>query len=416
MNSRREIVITGIGVVSPIGVGQEEFWQALLAGECGIDVREGFSEAESPFRIAAKVNNFDPKQYVKPRKALKIMCEPIQFACTAAAMAFQQAQIDKTTVSPDRVGTIFGTESFFANPNEVKDAFRTCMSEGQFDHDLWGETGIRQIQPLWMLKYLPNMAASHIGISMDARGPSNSICQGEASGLLAMIEAADLIQRGVADVVLTGGTGSQMELSAMLTRGCQDLSEQIHDPKHACRPFDKNRDGMVNGEGAGAIVLESAEHARARGVEPLIRLAGWSRSYMDPRSEDFPLGIQQNYETTLKHAGKQASEIGLVNAHASGSVRRDHVEAVAIQKVFGDTPVVAHKGNMANIGAGTSIVELIGGMLAVQHKTIPPTINCDSIDPKCPVNVITSQTSMDSRGILKSSFSATGQISSVVLD
>jgi 3-oxoacyl-[acyl-carrier-protein] synthase II len=416
MNSGREIVITGIGVVSPIGVGQEKFWQSLLNGVSGIDVREGFSAADTPFRIAAKVKGFDAKQYVKPRKALKIMCEPIQFACAAAAMAFEHAKLDGVAISPDRIGTIFGTESFFANPNEVADAFRKCMSGREFDHDLWGEIGIRAIEPLWMLKYLPNMAASHIAISIDARGPSNSICQGEASGLLAMIEAADLIQRGVADIVLTGGTGSQMEMSAMLTRGCHKLSQRIHEPERACRPFDRDRDGMVTGEGAGAVVLESAEHASARGATPLARLAGWSRSFQDPEHADFPLAIQQNFEASLQHAQMLPSEIGLVNANASGSVRGDLVEAVAIERVFGQTPVVAHKGNFGNTGAGSSIVELLGAMLAIEQGIIPPTLNCDVVDPLCHVNVVTSKTSLEKRGVLKSSFSSSGQICSIILE
>lgn len=414
--SRREIVITGMGVVSPIGVGLESYWQSLLGRANGIGVRDGFAETSTPFRIAGKVRDFDAKHYVKPRKALKIMCEPIQFACAAAAMAFEQANIDSSSVSPDRIGTIFGTESFFANPNEVADAFRTCMIGQKFDHDLWGEIGIKQIQPLWMLKYLPNMAASHIAISIDARGPSNSICQGEVSGLLALIEAADLIQRGVADVVLTGGTGAQMELSAMLTRGCHLLSQRIQEPEHACRPFDQDRDGTVTGEGAGAIVLESAEHAKARGAVPLARLAGWSRSFQNPEQEQFPIALQKNFESTLKHAEVTASEIGLVNANASGSVRGDLVEAIAIEHVFESTPVVAHKGNFGNIGAGTSIVELIGGILAIEKGKIPPTLNCDRIDPECRINVVTAETSMEKQGVLKSSFSASGQIGSVVLN
>ena len=404
-----------MGVVSPIGVGTENFWQSLLDRTNGVRDREGFEQVESPFRIAARVRDFDAKQYVKPRKALKIMCEPIQYACAAAAMAFEQAQIDKTTISPDRIGTIFGTESFFANPREVSDAFQHCLVDGKFDYDRWGEIGMKEIQPLWMLKYLPNMAASHIAISIDARGPSNSICQGEVSGLLALIEAADLIQRGVADVVLTGGTGSQMELSAMLTRGCQNLTRRIHDPEHACRPFDRDRDGTVNGEGAGALVIESAEHASARGASPLARLAGWSRSFQSPGDRQFPLAIQQSFESTLDHAKMTPADIGLVNANASGSVRGDLVEAIAIEQVFGDTPVVAHKGNFANLGAATSIVELIGAVLAVQHGEVPPTLNCDFVDPECHVNVVTSKSSMEQTGIIKSSFSSSGQISSVIV-
>ena len=416
MNSRREIVITGIGVVSPIGVGQEEFWQSLLDGTCGMGVREGFSSVDSPLRIEAKVKEFDAKRYVKPRKVLKIMCEPIQFACAAAAMAMEQANIERESISPDRIGTIFGTESFFANPNEVADAFRTCLAGRKFDYEQWGEIGIKQIQPLWMLKYLPNMAASHIAISLDARGPSNSICQGEVSGLLALIEAADLIQRGVADVVLTGGTGSPREYSALLTRGCHTLSKRIHEPESACRPFDRDRDGTVAGEGAGAIVLESAEHAQKRGATPLARLAGWSRSYLNPNDEKFPLALQQNFESSLKNAEMSPADIGLVNSNASGSVRGDLVESVAIDQVFGDTPVVAHKGNFGNLGAGTSIIEMIGAMLAIRQGVIPATLNCDFVDPLCKTNVITSNTSMEKRGALKSSFSATGQISSIILE
>ena len=315
MNSRRDIVITGIGVVSPIGVGQEQFWQGLMEKKNGAGVRAMFAETESPFRVAAPVREFEAKQYIKPRKALKIMCEPIQFACAAATMAFEQARFDTAEISPDRIATIFGTETFFANPREVEDAFKQCLVERKFDHSRWDELAMKQIQPLWMLKYLPNMAASHIAIALDARGPSNSICQGEVSGLLALIEAADVILRGAADVVLTGGTGSQMELSTILTRGSRTLTKRIHEPEKASRPFDRDRDGMVAGEGAGALVIESAEHAKARGATPLVRLAGWSRTYQNPLDDRFDDAIKQGFEAALGHANMAPDDIGMVNAN-----------------------------------------------------------------------------------------------------
>ena len=224
MNSTGDVVVTGMGVVSPIGVGTEAFWQSLLDGVSGVRVRESFADTDLPLRIGAPIVDFDPKPFVKPRKALKIMCQPIQFGCAAANLAFEEAGFEKqsleSVVSPDRIGTLFGTETFFADPAEVARVFRSCTEDDNYQHDRWGEFAMRQIQPLWMLKYLPNMAASHISIAIDARGPSNSICQGEASGLLALIEAADLIKRGVVDVVIAGGTGSQMALTAMLYRGC----------------------------------------------------------------------------------------------------------------------------------------------------------------------------------------------------
>lgn len=416
MNPSREVVITGLGVVSSIGIGSEEFWQSLLDGASGVTTRAEFADTDLPYRIAAPVTGFEAKQYVKPRKAIKIMCPPIQFGCAAAAMAFEHAGLDREIVSPERIGTVFGTETFFADPTEVADVFQKCTVDRDYQHDRWGEFAMREIQPLWMLKYLPNMAASHISIALDAQGPSNSICQGEVSGLLALIEAADLIRRGAVDVVLAGGTGSQMALTSMLYRGSHLLSKRVAEPEKASRPFDLERDGMVVGEGAGALVLESAEHATSRGALSLATLAGWSRSFQNPASPEFSDAIKHNFESALGFAGKSASDISLVNANASGSVDGDLIEARAIHGVFGSqTPVVAHKSNFGNIGPGTSIVELIGAVLAKMHAVCPATINCDSTDPACKINVVTSKSTIQTNGILKSSFSATGQIGSVVL-
>ena len=415
MSSRREVVITGVGVVSPIGNEQDIFWQSLMGGQSGVEVQQRFAHTDWPFRIAAPIRDFDPKQYVKPRKALKIMCAPIQFGCAAAAMAAAHAGIDADSIDPDRIGTVFGTETFFADPNEVADVFRKCTVDQDFNHDHWGEFAMREIQPLWMLKYLPNMAASHISIALDARGPSNSICQGEASGLLALVEAADLIQRGVVDVMMAGGTGSQMALTAMLYRGTAMLSSRIYDPEKASRPFAADRDGMVVGEGSGALVLESAEHAAARGAVPLATLSGWSRTYRNPTSDQFSEALENGFQSALRHAGLEVSQIGLVNANASGSIQGDRTESCAIKRIFADCPVVAHKSNFGNLGPGTSMIELIGAVLSLKHKMIPPTLNCDSVDPQCRINVVTSPTPLNSGGILKSSFSSTGQICSVVL-
>lgn len=416
MNSSREVVITGLGVVSSIGIGYEPFWESLLNGTSGVRVREEFVDSELPFRIAAPVTGFEAKQFVKPRKAIKIMCPPIQFGCASAVMAVEHAGLDRESVDPGRIGTVFGTETFFADPTEVADVFRKCTINRDYQHDRWGEFAMREIQPLWMLKYLPNMAASHISIALDARGPSNSICQGEVSGLLALIEAADLIRRDAADVVLAGGTGSQMSLASMLYRGTEWLSKRIHDPEHACRPFAADRDGMVVGEGAGALVVESAEHARARGATPLATLGGWSRTFRDPSTDRFGDAIAANFESAMAMAGVSQTEIGLVNANAAGSVKGDLVEAQGIEKAVGcETPVVAHKGNFGNAGPGTSVLELIGAVLAKTHSVCPASLNCETLDPACNVNVAVQQTGIATDAILKSSFSATGQIGSVIL-
>ncbi len=249
MKLDRDLVVTGMGVVSPIGIGTGAFWDSLLSGKSGVKLRPEFCDTDLPLKLAAPVTDFDAKQYIKPRKAIKIMCGPIQYACAAAAMASEQANLADGFTEPERLGTLFGTEMFFANPCDVAEVFHHCTVERGYRHDRWGEFAMRKIQPLWMLKYLPNMAASHISIANDARGHSNSICQGDASGLLALIEAAGVILRGSCDVVVTGGTGSAMELNSLLYRGIDRLSRRFDDPEKASRPFDKDRDGLVPGEG-----------------------------------------------------------------------------------------------------------------------------------------------------------------------
>jgi len=413
MKSDCEVVVTGMGVVSPIGIGRDEFYTALMEGRSGVCVIESFEQSDLPMRIGAPVRDFEAKQYVKPRKALKIMCEPIKFGCAAALMATEQAGLTGTVnedgstvqpVSPDRIGTVLGTETFFADPSEVARVFRSCIVDSDYQHDRWGEFAMRQIQPLWMLKYLPNMAASHISIAADA-------------GLLAIIEAASLIKRGVADVVLAGGTGSQMALTAMLYRGTDLLSKNIHAPLSASRPFDTNRDGMVVGEGAGVMVLESKEHAIKRGANIIATFKGWSRLFSDPTAsagEKKEAAIESSLELAIQNAGMSSADIGMVNASASGVIDEDRLEAQAIRAVLGDVPVTAHKSNFGNLGPGTSVVELIGGLLAIDRGNIPPTLNCEEVDPNCPVDVVAKARELTKPSVIKTGFSATGQIASVV--
>ena len=412
-----EVVVTGVGVVTPIGVGTDPFWDALVAGRSGVSVRAGFEDVELPHRIAAPVTGFVGKEYIKPRKSLKIMCGPIQYGCAAAAMAVTQANFAEGVLDHDRIGTVFGTETFFADPAEVADVFQKCTVDSEYQHKRWGEFALREIQPLWMLKYLPNMAASHISIAMDARGPSNSICQGEASGLLSLIEAADLIQRGVADVVIAGGTGSQMTLVSTLYRGVDRLSKNVNKPELASRPFDLDRDGMVVGEGAGAIVLESKAFAEKRNANILAKVSGWSRGYHKPISLDFPSDLEYHFNTAIERAHLSADQIDLVNANAMGDVDGDGKEAIAIQNALGDTPVVAYKSLFGNLGPGTSMVELIASILSIENQQVPPSINCQKVAADCPVQVHTAGSpalkSVDS--VLKSSYSATGQIATVVI-
>ncbi len=418
MKSDPEVVITGLGVVSPIGIGIDPFWESLINGVSGVSVRERFADTDLPFRIAAPVTGFEPKQYVKPRKALKIMCDPIKFACAAAAMAVEQAGLEATddrNVDPNRIGTVVGTETFFADPSEVADVFHRCTVDKDYQHDRWGELAIREIQPLWMLKYLPNMAASHISIALDARGPSNSICQGEASSMLALIEAANLIRRGAVDVAVVGGTGSQMALTSMLYHGVENLSKNIHNPESACRPFDRDRDGMVVGEGAGAIVIETREHAVNRGANVLATVAGHSSGYAPIGSNTFGAAFEACFLESIERANLRPADIGFINANANGSIEGDAVEAAAIKSVFGDCPVTANKSNFGNLGPGTSMVELIAGVLSLTHQLIPGTLNLNQNCPNCPVSASPESRDFERLNLIKSSISSMGQFTSLVI-
>jgi len=210
-----------------------------------------------------------------------------------------------------------------------------------------------------------------------------------------------------------------MALTATLYRGTEMLSKRIDAPEQASRPFDQQRDGMVVGEGAGAIVLESAEHATARGATVLARLTGWSRGYHDPATDGFSDTLGYHINRAIESSEISAAEIDVVNANGNGSIAGDAREAQAIAETLGDVSVVAHKGNFGNLGPGTSCVELIAGIQSIQHNLLPATINCQQIAEDCPINVNTQLKQYTDQAplnhVLKSSYSSTGQLAAVVL-
>jgi 3-oxoacyl-[acyl-carrier-protein] synthase II len=264
------------------------------------------------------------------------------------------------------------------------------MADGEFHFSKWGEASMSQMYPLWMLKFLPNMTACHIGISQDARGPNNTICQGEASSVLATIEAMWIIQRGQADVMIAGGSGSRLSMTPMMYRTTSNVSHRNDDPAAASRPFDAHRDGMVNGEGGAAFVLESEAHARARGATILARITGWG-STIGPPADGTALNrdaICRSIRSASEMAGKSPNQIGHVNAHAAGTKQGDPVEAQAIRQCLGDVPVTAPKSFFGNLGTGGGAVEMAASVLALMHGQIPPTMNYNTPDPTCPVAVV----------------------------
>jgi len=267
------------------------------------------------------------------------------------------------------------------------------MIDGKFDFSLWGETAMAEMYPLWMLKYLPNMPACHIGIAQDARGPNNSLTLGDVSSLSAVAEAMRVLERGQADAMIAGGTGSRIHPTSWVRSNVFELSRRSDDPAAASRPFDAQRDGMINGEGAGALILETRGHAQARGANILARILGYAGTFEPCRNGEAPRGnaIRRAITSALRDARLAPADVGHVNANGSSTILDDRIEAQAISDTLGEVPVTAPKSFFGNLGAGTGVVEMAVSVLGFQKGLVPHTLNYQQPDPHCPVNVIHSQ-------------------------
>ena len=418
MGALREVVITGVGVTSPIGMGCSEFWQSLVEGRSGARTIDWLENSPFPVSFGTPLSDFDPKQHVKPRKSLKVMCRDIQIGVATAALATQDADLSIESIDSVRFGVVFGSQMLYGEPSELEDVYRACMQDGRFDFGPWAEAAMSDVFPLWLLKSLPNMAACHVGIAHDAQGPSNSILLGDASSLRAIVEAAHIILRDDADIMIAGGVGNRLAVTPLVYRGDANLSHRSDDLSAASRPFDADRDGMVIGEGAAAFLLESREHASGRGAKILARVMGWGEAFewrwngLPPTGDGFRRAIR----TALRKTGLAPHEFDHVNAHGLSTVEDDPLEAQAIQDCLGDVPVTAPKSFFGNLGAGGSAVELAASVVGFAQKQVPFTLNYQTVDPACPVNVIRHEPKpLSPQPIMKLAQAGTGQTVALVV-
>ncbi len=390
MTSSQDIVVTGVGVVSPIGIGREPFWTALCEGRSGIRRLPLFDDPQLPSPFGGEVLNFNPKQYVRPRKSLKVMSRDIQLGFAAADMACTDAGLRESPLNPDRLGVMLGADMIPCELDELVGAYRTCIVDGRFDFRRWGQAFVAELFPLWMLKYLPNMPACHIGIAQDARGPNNTVTLGDASTLSAFSEAVRVLKRGQADAIITGGVGVRIHPAVWVRNQVLGQSQYSGDPAAASRPFDALRDGVVNGEGAGVLILETQRHAQARGAQVLARILGCAAAF-EPRRNGQPCqgtAIRHALLAAIAAAELKPADIGFVAAHGLSTVDGDRIEAQAIRDTLGDVPVTASKSYFGYLGAASGALEMVISVLAFQHGLVPPTLNYEHPDPQCPVNVI----------------------------
>jgi 3-oxoacyl-[acyl-carrier-protein] synthase II len=410
VSSERRAVVTGIGVVSPIGRDLASFWSSLSQGRSGIKPIQAFDPGGLPVRIAGEIVGFDAKQYVdkKDRKSLRMMARSIQLAVVAAQLALDDCKIDKAKIDPTRFGVEFGASLIASELEELAVASQVSANcqPGTVDLEKWGTQGLANIPPLWMLKYLPNMLACHISIMHNAQGPNNTITESDVAGLLALGEAFRITRRNQADFFLAGGGESRINPLSMV-RQClfQPLSRRNDAPEKACRPFDRQRDGMVLGEGASVLVLEDLEHARSRGAKIYGEMVGFGAAFDRGCTGK---GMARAIRAALTEAGIGPESIDHVNASGSGTVPGDAWEARGVHEVFGNcqpsVPVFAAKSYIGNMGPGSAPTEIVASLLAFQHGQLPVTLNYEQPDPDCPVTVI----AKEARPIRKSFFVKTG--------
>jgi 3-oxoacyl-[acyl-carrier-protein] synthase II len=388
-NSRRT-VITGLGVLSPIGNTPDAVWQALLTQTSGIRPISLVDAAELPCRIAGEVQGFTGKSMLtetKYRKEFKSMGRTVELGLIGSQFAFQSAGIAKGTVPAHRLGVEFAS---LMAPSDLKDLAPACKvsaPDGEhLDYAVWGSRGLGEIIPYWMLKYLPNMPACHTTIVNDMQGPSNTQIPGDTSGLVALAEAGRIIRRNAADVMLVGGSEGRISPITLARYNLVlQLSRRNDDPAGALRPFDLTRDGGVYSEGAAALTLEDLDHARNRGAKILGEVAGWALGF--DRDCKGP-GLARVIRNALAAAGIQSKDVDHVNAHGTGTTVGDAFEARGIAEVFGrDTQVFAPSSLFGNVGAPSGLMELACSVLALHHGQLPGTRNYQTPDPACPVAV-----------------------------
>jgi 3-oxoacyl-[acyl-carrier-protein] synthase II len=377
------VVVTGLGLVSPVGIGVEESWSALLAGKSGIGPITLFDASTFPSRIAGEVKGFDPEQFMD-RKEARRNDRFIQFAMAAAEQAWKDSGLDMSREDPERVGAIVG--SGLGGLATIEDW-----------HKVYLEKGVRKIGPFFVPSLIVNLAPGQISLRYGMKGPTFSTVSACATGNHALGDAMMYIERDMVDVVMAGG--AEATITPLGTGGfcaARALSERNDAPERASRPFDKGRDGFVPGEGAGLLVLEEYEHARKRGARVYAELCGYGASsdayhVTSPAPEGE--GGQRAMRMALKDAGLAPEGVGYVNAHGTSTQQGDVAECQGINRVFGDHArtklmVSSTKSMTGHLLGAAGGLEAVVTVLALARGVLPPTVNIDDQDPECALDVI----------------------------
>jgi len=433
MNSAR-VVITGLGAITPLGLTVSDMWEGLCAGKCGIGKITAFDPVGFSCKLAGEVPGYKIQHYVPKsrRKSVKLMSRDIELAIIAANEALTGSGLvtkgidpERVNIDPMRVAINLGAGLISCDLVELAPAVAASVTAGKFDIQKWGKDGLELVTPLWLLKYLPNMLACHVGIIHDIQGPSNTITCAEAAAHLAIGEAARIIARGASDIALAGGAEAKVNPIIMI-RQCllkRTISENENDPAAACRPFDADAGGSVFGEGAGMVVLENIENAERRGAKIYAEVAGVGASNnINPsyeRLEPDGKGTQIAIEKALADAQIGPEDLDLIIPHGTGQADDDLAEAIAIEAALGETAaetaVWPTKSMLSNTGAASGALDVIAAVCAMANGKIPAAKNCDRKADGCNLNIIQQAQEANINYALCCSYTYGGQTAAVVL-
>jgi len=379
---KKRVVVTGLGAVTPIGIGKDEFWQSLLAGKSGIGKITHFDASEYTTQIAGEVKDFDPTKYIDKKEA-KRMDPFTQFAVAASKMAFEDSGINLETEDRTRIGTMIGTG--IGGMDTLNEQYKNLFDKGP-----------NRISPFFIPMMIGNMAAGQTSITFGLQGPCSCVTTACATGTNAIGDAFKLIQRGDADVMVAGGT--EAAISPIAVAGfcsMKALSTRNDEPEKASRPFDKDRNGFVMGEGAGVVILESLEHAVARGAHIYAEIFGYGfNADAYHITAPAPEGAQaaKCMAMALKDGGIDPEAVDYINAHGTSTPLNDKNETLAIKSLFGEhayklavSSIKSMTGHLLGAAGG---IECIATVLTLENDMIPPTINCDEPDEEMDLDYV----------------------------
>ena len=405
--SKRRVVVTGLGLITPVGIGVSESWANIISGQSGIGKITKFDCSSYPSQVAGEVKNFDPLLYIPPKDARR-MDTFIQFGIAAGIEAFKDSGIEVTDTNSERIGVSVG--SGIGGINLIEST-----------SDVFDEGGVRKVSPFFIPGTIINMISGNLSIMLNLKGPNVSIVTACTTGTHSIGDAARMIEYGDADAMLAGGSEAAItELSVAGFSSAKALSSRNDDPKTASRPWDKDRDGFVIGEGAGVMVLEEFEHAKKRGAKIYAELSGYGMSadayHITAPNMDGP---RRSIVNALKNANVNIDNVQYINAHGTSTPLGDLNETNAIKASFGDYAkklvVNSTKSMTGHLLGGAGGIESVFTVLAIHNQISPPTINIFNQDPECDLDYCANEArSMKIDVALKNNFGFGGTNGSLV--